>query len=254
VGEPLLEIEPESSDESDDRGPKDDGYREQDEVQCSRIDIVKTEVKGETDTEMATEPKIEPATEPDNPVADAMDTTFADPGGNEPLNSTAEVEGDFEPNPEVKEEKQPQAAMMTDELAGAFAEKQPYLLVDTGATGNLVHSSWLEGCDEALRAVADINPQRRRSYRFASGSSAICSSEATFNTFVGRVVFDVLESEHGTPPPPLLGMRFLRDVKANLCLLTNTLQLPQGKVLKLMQLQNGHLALKSADFFANNDL
>ena len=154
----------------------------------------------------------------------------------------------------LSDEKHPEAAMMSAEMAGTIAEQELFLLVDTGATGNLVHSSWLERNEDALRAVVGINPQRRRSYRFASGSYAVCSSEATFSTCVGRVVFDVLESEHGLPPPPLLGMRFLRNVRANLCLLTNTLKLPQGKVLKLMQLQNGHLALKSADFFINNDL
>ena len=97
---------------------------------------------------------------------------------------------------------------------------------------------------------------RRRSYRFASGSSAVCSSEATFCTTVGKVTFDVLESPaHSmqTPPPPLLGMRFLREQKASLDLFTNTLKFPD-KVVQLLQLPNGHLALKSTDFFMNHDL
>ena len=244
----------EDEQENDHHGPNDDGYREEGDIQESRINIKEDPIKMET----VNEPegvKTETAIVPEPPEANAMEISNTDPAPSEaPDNLTTEIEGDFEPTPQVKEEKHPEAAMMSAEMAGTIAEQEPFLLIDTGATGNLVHSSWLERNEDALRAVVGINPQRRRSYRFASGSYAVCSSEATFSTCVGRVVFDVLESEHGLPPPPLLGMRFLRNVRANLCLLTNTLKLPQGKVLKLMQLQNGHLALKSADFFINNDL
>ena len=163
-----------------------------------------------------------------------------------------------EPEPTKDVETEQEAQMLEDEDASAASEngiKGRYVLVDTGATGNLVHSTWLENNPIALQNVKSIDPERRRSYRFANGRTAICSSEISLATSLGDLTFDVLEPDHeAASSPPLLGMRTLKELGAQICLQTSRLLLKNRKPLQLITLSNGHLAIMDTTLFDSQAL
>lgn len=156
---------------------------------------------------------------------------------------------------EVKTEE---ALMVTDEPDDTSSEEETALmttsegriLIDSGATGNLMNCQWAEAHIPGS-AVISIDPTRNRGYRFANAQSGICSSELTVRTKLGVLKFDILETEarnNGPATPALLGIRTLRELGCMLDLSKDELKTTKGTI-HLSRGQNGHLYIAAQDFF-----
>jgi hypothetical protein len=152
---------------------------------------------------------------------------------------------------EVKTEE----ALMTsenseDEETALVTTSEGRILIDSGATGNLMSCQWAEQHIPG-NAVINIDPNRNRGYRFANAQSGICSSELTVRTKLGVLKFDILETEapsNGPATPALLGIRTLRELGALLDLSRDELKTTKGTI-HLSRGQNGHLYIAAQDFF-----
>ena len=155
-------------------------------------------------------------------------------------------------NIKLIEPKQEDALMVSEEICEeAFStNSEGRILIDSGATGNLIHCRWAEMFVPGNSVIA-VHSDRNRGYRFANNATGVCSSEVELDTVLGRLRFDVLEDDDKTganPPPALLGIRTLREIKASLHLAEDILETTQGQI-KLCRGQNGHVYLRAEDFF-----
>ena len=127
------------------------------------------------------------------------------------------------------------------------------ILIDTGATGNLITADFAETFIPRS-AVISIQPDQNRGYRFANGQADVCSSQVTTRTVLGKVIFDVLETDIKTTqtPPGLLGMRTLQECDAMISIREGKLKTSTGEI-PLRRGQNGHLYIRPEDFFLTTE-
>jgi predicted aspartyl protease len=137
-------------------------------------------------------------------------------------------------------------------MAASTAENSNRLLIDTGATGNLVTSSLLEKwCKN--KYITSFNAERRRQYRYANQQTEVCSSEVTAATSLGEVVFDVREAHEHEGKVSLLGMRTLRNFKIDFEH-KRLVSRHDGRQIPMQELASGHFYVLASDIFVDKNL
>jgi len=147
---------------------------------------------------------------------------------------------------ETDEKPSDQALMVCEEEAMAALDDD-MILVDTGATGNLVTSTLLERyCPPGL--VEEINPENRRKYRYANNEYEVCSSQARIRTRLGTLTLDVREAD--TSKPSLLGIRTIRECQLDMKNLRLIPLSKNGEAVQLVELPSGHLGIRAKELFS----
>jgi hypothetical protein len=255
IDPPITETAPEDQPGQPEAAPTNDPSEDEDKLADPRM-IPKTE--GSTAESSVRSVTKDEETGP--AIAEKSDETTEDSSTSSSVNPESSVReqvpliDQLKGDSQMIEVKAEEALMVSessdDEETALVTTSEGRILIDSGATGNLMNCQWAETHIPG-RAVVSIDPSRNRGYRFANAQSGICSSELTVRTKLGVLKFDILETEartSGPTTPALLGIRTLRELGCMLDLSKDELKTSKGKI-QLSRGQNGHLYIAAQDFF-----